>query len=89
MIEGTTAFASTSTTNADVFDPATIDRWIGHFKTLACCRLPKTWSLHPRVAAARRERKELGSSNDLNQTTVKYDHHDSPSRFFSAGGGTA
>jgi len=82
MIEGNDGIRIDVDYNADVFDPATIDRWIGHFKTLAAAVAERHGSLHPRVAAARRERKNW-IVNDLNQTTSEYDHHEFAFSLFS------
>jgi amino acid adenylation domain-containing protein len=82
MIEGPEGIRIDVDYNADVFDPSTIDRWIGHFKTLAA-------AVAQDMGTAIRELPMLDEQdmnwivNDLNQTASDYDHRDFAFTLFS------
>ncbi|PZM07424.1 non-ribosomal peptide synthetase/type I polyketide synthase [Rhizobium tubonense] len=82
MIEGADGIRIDVDYNADVFDPSTIDRWIGHFKTLAA-------AVADDMGRSIRELPLLDESernwllNDLNQTASDYDHREFAFSLFS------
>jgi amino acid adenylation domain-containing protein len=82
MIEGNDGIRIDVDYNADVFDPSTIDRWIGHFKTLAAAVAEDMGrSIHELALLDEKERNWI--VNDLNQTTSEYDHHEFAFSLFS------